>query len=276
MKIGCNTVLFASLPVEEALQHIAWAGFEAAELSCINNAKHVWPDIDDAAVERVKEAAARLGLELVAMEAVADLAKPDKREWFYSALALAKKLGVPLVSTGSGGPDSPEALEAVLKVLPEVAKEAERQGVKVSLKAHVNAAVHDVETALAAVKAANSPWLGINYDATHLFREGEDILDAWDRLAPHVVHIHFRDLKGGANKEIGPPAFQVPGKGTLDLPSLLERIVNSGYSGALDLEVIGAWNLPAGESTGIAAQARGYITRCLEAIAGRRGRTKID
>lgn len=260
--------------MEDALQHIAWSGFQAAELACLGNVKHVWPDNDDATVDRVKEAAANCGLELVAMEAVADLANQEKREWFYSALALAKKLGVPVVSTGSGGPDSPEALEAVLKALPEIAKEAERQGVKVSLKAHVNAAVHDVETALMAAKAADSPWLGINYDATHLYREGEDILDAWDRLAPHVVHIHFRDLKGGANKEIGPPAFQVPGKGTLDLPPLLERIVRSGYQGALDLEVIGAWDLSAGESTGIAAQSRGYITRCLEEISGRKGATK--
>ena len=269
MKIGCNTVLFASLELSEALQHIAWAGFEAAEIACLGNAKHVWPDFDDAQVAKTKEIFAASGLEIVAMEAATNLLDPEKRAWFFTALELAQKLGIPVVSTGSGGKDNEQDLEAVLRIVPEVAGEAERRGVKVSMKAHVHAAVHDVRTALKVAEAANSPWLGINYDPTHLYREGEDVLEAWDRLAPHVVHIHFRDLLGGANKEIGPPANQVPGKGVLELAPLLERIVRSNYQGALDLEVIGAFKFPAGESQGIAGQARGYFRRVLEEIEGK-------
>jgi sugar phosphate isomerase/epimerase len=268
MIVGCNTVLFASLPLPEAIRHIKWAGFEGVELACLGGARHVWPDMDDAAIERVKVEVAEAGLELTAIEATANLADAERRAWFYAALELAQKLGVPVVSTGSGGKSTPEDLAAVLTVLPEVAAEAERRQVRVSVKAHVNAAVHNVETALQAAAAADSPWLGVNYDATHLAREGEDILEAWDRLAPHVLHIHFRDMQGGS-RQIGPPYHQIPGLGVLDLPGLLARIVRSGYEGALDLEVIGAFKFPPGESMGIAAQARGYIRRCLEEIAGR-------
>lgn len=266
MILGCNTVLFASLSLEDALKHIAWAGFEAAEIACLGNARHVWPDFSQDDIERTRNIFHQSGLKIVAMEAATDLLNPENREWFYSALRLASELEIPLVSSGSGGKDTEADLAEAERIIPEVAKEAERYGVKVSIKAHVHAAVHDVASALRVVKAANSPWLGINYDPTHLYREGEDILAAWDQLAPHVVHIHFRDLLGGANKEIGPPINQVPGLGVLDLPPLLKRIVASGYSGALDLEVIGAFTFPAGESLGIAAQSRGYIRRCLEEI----------
>lgn len=269
VKIGCNTVLFASLSLPDALQHVKWAGFDAVEIACLGNARHAWPDFDDSKLQETREALAASGLDVVAMEAATNLLDPEKREWFYSALDLAAALDIPLVSTGSGGADTQEDLERVLAVIPEVAERAEARGVKVSVKAHVHAAVHDVATAQQTAEAANSPWLGINYDPTHLYREGEDILEAWDRLAPHVVHVHFRDLRGGANKEIGAPAFQIPGMGVLDLPPLLKRIISSEYAGALDLEVIGAFDFAAGESMGIAAQSRGYIRRCMEEIEGR-------
>ena len=32
MKLGCNTVIFSQLDLNGALQHIAWAGFQGAEL----------------------------------------------------------------------------------------------------------------------------------------------------------------------------------------------------------------------------------------------------
>lgn len=261
-------MLFAGLTLEEALQHIAWAGFEAAEIACLSNARHVWPDFGPDEIARTRDLFDQSGLKVVAMEAATNLLNPDQRAWFYSCLRLAKELGIPLVSSGSGGKDTPEDLAEFARIAPEIAAEAERNSVKVSIKAHVHAAVHDVASAVRAAEEANSPWLGINYDPTHLYREGEDILEAWDRLAPHVVHVHFRDLKGGADKAIGPPVHQIPGRGVLDLPPLLRRIVGSDYSGALDLEVIGAFDYPAGQSMGIAAQSMGYIRRCLEEIKG--------
>lgn len=270
MIIGCNTVLFGSLDLKEALRYISLAGFEAAELSCLRMAQHVWPDFSEDKIAQTKEILDQSGLKIVAMEAVANLLEAEQREWFYSALRLAKALGVPLVTTGSGGKDNEEDLRQIEAVIPEVTAQAESIGVKVAVKPHVHAAVHDVASALRMVEAAKSEWVGLNYDATHLYREGEDILAAWDRLAPHVIHIHFRDLLGGENKQIGPPINQVPGLGVLDLPALLKRIVASGYQGALDLEVIGASEYPGEESLGIAAQSRGYIRRCLEEIQGKK------
>lgn len=266
MMIGCNTVLFARLGLDDALQHIKWAGFEAAEIACISKARHVWPDFNDADIERTKMSFEKSGLKIVAMEAATDLLNDEKREWFYAALELAGKLGIPVVTTGSGGEATEEDLKRFESIAPELAEEAERCDVTVSVKAHVHAAVHNVASAIRAAKAANSEWVGINYDPTHLYREGEDILAAWDQLAPYVVHIHFRDLLGGENKEIGPPINQIPGRGVLDLQPLLERIVTSGYDRALDLEVIGAFDYTGGESLGIAAQSRGYFRRCMEQI----------
>ena len=207
------------------------------------------------------------------MEAVADLANQEKREWFYSALALAKKLGVPVVSTGSGGPDSPEALEAVLKVLPEIAKEAERQGVQVSLKAHVNAAVHDVETALMAARRPIRPGLeSTTTQPTYIEKartsstHGTGLLRTWSTFT-------FVISKGAPTRKSARPPFRFRARGRWIFlrcsSGSCDRATRS--AGSRSDRSLGS---SAGESTGIAAQSRGYISRCLEEISGRKGATK--
>ena len=66
-RLSCNTVLFAMVGVEEALQHLAWAGYDAAELPYIASmAEHVQPGTDSA--RRIRSLAGDLGLELCAIE----------------------------------------------------------------------------------------------------------------------------------------------------------------------------------------------------------------
>jgi len=42
MKLGCSTVLFNQLDLYGALQHIAWAGYEGAELACLAIMPAMW------------------------------------------------------------------------------------------------------------------------------------------------------------------------------------------------------------------------------------------
>ena len=47
MKISCSTVLFNQIDLYGALQHLAWAGYEGAELACLrSHARHIEPDTD--------------------------------------------------------------------------------------------------------------------------------------------------------------------------------------------------------------------------------------
>src|SRR4051794_38055342 len=66
-RLGCNTVLFAMVGVEEALQHLAGAGYDAAELPYIASmAEHVQPGT--ALAQRIRGLAGDLGLDLCAIE----------------------------------------------------------------------------------------------------------------------------------------------------------------------------------------------------------------
>src|ERR671934_1255414 len=96
--LACNTVLFGMVGVEEALQHLAWAGYDAAELPYIGRmAEHVEPGNAESA-KRIRSLAADLGLKLCSIEVTPN--DPDRVE---RALQAASELGIPVVAIGSGG-----------------------------------------------------------------------------------------------------------------------------------------------------------------------------
>ena len=54
MKLGCSTVLFNQLDLYGALQHIAWAGYEGADLSDIKPARHIKLNTGKSYIDEVK------------------------------------------------------------------------------------------------------------------------------------------------------------------------------------------------------------------------------
>ena len=55
MKLGCSSVIFNQLDLYGALQHIAWAGYEGAELACLANlARHINLDTKQSYLQEVK------------------------------------------------------------------------------------------------------------------------------------------------------------------------------------------------------------------------------
>jgi len=264
--MGCNTVLFAMTTLEDALQHLAWAGYDGAELSYIPNmVEHVQPDQPDAYYAAIKQRAADLGLGLFALECT-----PNAPERIENACRIAAALSVPIVAIGSGGKTGDEdSFRQAVDLGRTLAAIAGKHGVTLALKPHVGAAVHNTETALRAWREIVSAALGRNFDPSHLFRAGEDVAEAARAFtaAGAVVHSHFRDCRttqiGGPP---GPPEEQVPGRGLVDIPKVVRALLDGGYRGVFDLEVIGAKSYPLSRAMGIAAETRGYLSGVLREL----------
>ena len=263
-RLGCNTVLFGMVNLEEALQHVAWAGYDGAELAALPQmADHLLTGQGKDYAQRVRGLARDLGLGLFAIEAA--IADPARLE---AVLQTASDLEIPVVAIGSGGKTGDEAsFRQAVDLGRTLAVMAGRYGVTLAMKPHVGAAVYNTETALRARREIASPHLGLNFDPSHLHRAGEDVAAAARRFgaAGAIVHCHFRDCPAREPKaNPGPPERQVPGRGELDMPGVLRALAESGYAGAVDLEVIGARQYPLSRAMGIAAEARGYLHRCLQ------------
>jgi sugar phosphate isomerase/epimerase len=63
----------------------------------------------------------------------------------------------------------------------------------------------------------------------------------------------------------GKPEMQANGRGDIDLLGYIRVLVEHGYTGPVDLEIIGAKEYPLEACCTIAAESRGHMRACLQA-----------
>ncbi len=259
MKLGCNTVVFGGFDLRTALEHVAFAGYAHVELAAISGmCEHVEANADAPEIRRVSELVAGHGLTPTAIEAGA-----ADRERLELIFAVAEQLGVSIVNIGSGGTsDDEESTVRAIANIADLAKLAGGHGVRLAVKPHVGQAIYDSRTALRLMSEVDEEALGLNFDPSHLYRAGEDPEDVAIAWGGRIVTCHIRDC-ASRERAVGPPETQIPGRGAVDLPAVLRALRTVGYSGPMNLEVIGTTKYSLPRAMGVAAESRGYLHRCL-------------
>lgn len=265
MKLGANTVLFGGYDMETAFKYLAMAGYDGVEVSAIDKmSEHLvlsrWREI----APEVKRLAKDYGLELLAME------QPSQdAEVMEQAMQAAVEIGIPIINCGPGGTSDDEAsLEQSIESLGKLANRAERYGVTLCVKAHVGASIYNTPTTLRVMEAISSPAFGIDMDPSHIYRAGENPVQAIAAVISRVKHVHIRDCKG-RQQGPGKPEDQANGRGDIDLVGYIRTLHEHGYTGPLNLEVIGAKAYALEQCCVIAAEARGHMQACLQACGAR-------
>lgn len=259
MQLGCNTVVLGKADLEGALQHVEWAGYSYVELAAIKGmCEHIGLESDPA---QVNELLAKHNLKATAMEAAT-----NDRERLRGLFELARKLDIGIVNIGSGGKTGDEeSTKQSIALMREFARMAASEGVRLAVKPHVGQAIYNAETGLRLVNEIDDPALGLNFDPSHLFRANETPEEVAPRWGVHIITSHFRDCPWREGSP-GTPDQQIPGRGIVNIPATLAALKRVGYTGPLNLEVIGASGWELSRSMGIVAEARGYLHRCLQEI----------
>jgi len=267
MKLGANSVLFGAYDMETAFRCIKMAGYDGIEVSAIGGmSEHLVLERWQECAPAIKELAAEHELELLAMEQPSQ--DPDTME---TAMQAAVEIGIPIVNCGPGGKsDEPGSLEARIESLGKLCERAEHYGVTLCVKAHVGAAIYNTPTSLAALKAISSPAFGLDMDPSHIHRSGENPVEAIEQVVDRIKHVHIRDCKGRQHGP-GDPANQANGRGDIDLLGYIRVLKEKGYTGPVDLEIIGtkAKGCSLEQCCTIAAEARGHMQACLQACGAR-------
>lgn len=266
MKLGANSVLFGGFDLRTAFEQIALAGYDGIEISAIDNMspQHLILDRWQEIAPEITRMAREFGLALLAMEQPSQ--DPAKMEKAFQA---AVEIGIPVINCGPGGKAGDAAsLQQSIDSLGRLATMAERYGVTLCIKAHVGAAIYNTPTTLLMLQTITSPAFGLNMDPSHIYRAGENPVEALAAVIQRIKHVHIRDCKG---RQSGPgkPQDQANGRGDIDLVGFVRVLHENHYDGALDLEVIGAKDLPLGQCAVIAAEARGHMQACLQACGAR-------
>ena len=265
MKLGVNSVLFGGVDAETAFKWVRICGYDAIEINAIGGMNpHLPIDRWREVAPALKELSARYELPIQAME------QPNQDPAIMeAAFQAAVEIGIPVVNCGPGGVSDDEAsFQERINSLGNLATMAEKYGVTLCVKAHVRAAIYNTPTSLRALREIGSPAFGLDMDPSHVFRSGENPVEAIAAVVHGVKHVHIRDCVEPQGRP-GDPPMQANGRGNIDLLGYIRVLQENGYSGPVDLEVIGAKDYELTASVAIAAEARGHMQACLQACGAR-------
>lgn len=230
MKLGLFTVVFADLPIEQALDRVVALGLDAVELGTGNypGSSHCDPDellADAARRHALTRALVDRGLVISALSCHGNPLHPDpdiarsSHETWRKTVRLAAELEVPVVNLFSGCPGDgpgakapnwvtcawpPEYLETLdwqwnERAIPywtEEAAFAQANGLdKLAFELHPGFLLYNPETLLR-LRAAAGPAIGANVDPSHLAWQGIDPIEAVKLLGREgaIFHAHAKDV----------------------------------------------------------------------------------
>lgn len=277
MKIGCGTVSFRKLPIEEAFACISKAGFEYVEPQAVPGwCPHVDVWKDDP--ETFKKLVAKFGLKgATALWSPngAMLNNPTIVKDLQTTLQWAAAAGIPVVNVGEGyKPDDlpeDEAWKIIQERLAPVLETAEKCRVFLAFEPHGTFSV-TTSGLTKLMSLSDSKWLGVNYDAANVHRKsyvetvdgkheekqlasgkGSEV-ETLAAVVNRVVHFHIKDVQKQGD-------CVALGEGTVNNAACIDLLVNAGYTGAISLETEGDFDIETGQK--LIEKSRAYMLKLL-------------
>jgi sugar phosphate isomerase/epimerase len=228
MKIGVFSVLFGNKPFEETLDYLVSLGVEAIEIGtgAYPGNAHANPAVllrSERKLAAFREAVRRRDLVISALSCHGNPLHPQAsiarahHQVFLQTIELARRLDVATVITFSGCPGGdpkaaqpnwivspwPPEFSAMLdwqwkqRVKPywkETARDCRSAGVTVAIEMHPNFVVYNPETMLRLREIAPRV-IGCNFDPSHMFWQGVDVVSAIRALGDSIFHVHAKDCR---------------------------------------------------------------------------------
>lgn len=226
--------------LEDSLAGAAAAGFKSIELTSVPGwTEHVRRNADAEELAHVKDLLKKYGLTAVSFAGHSDMASDAGVEEFRKALDIAHKLGIPYVTTSTGGHDASssgsldEQREAFLARIRPLCDEAAEKGITICLETHGGLVANGAISA-ELIKLIDKPNIGINYDPGNvIFYGATDPTVDIKAAAPYVKHMHAKDQIGGPGKWNFPPA----GTGEVDFSKIFAALDAVGFDGPVSVEI---------------------------------------
>ncbi|MCI0641996.1 MAG: sugar phosphate isomerase/epimerase [Gemmataceae bacterium] len=264
MKLGIMASGIAALGWDKALAFCRRLGLEAIEIPIGVYPKHHLLDVTEVLGsatlrQKIKDDLARHGLELSAIGCAGNPVHPDPEQALRfekahdDAVRLAEHLGAPTVIGFSGCPGgapgdrTPNWVtcpwpteyahileyqwnEVLIPFWQRKAKEARAHGIQIAIEAHPGFAVYNPETLLKLRRHAGDN-LGANFDPSHFFWQGIDVIEAARALgeAGAIFHMHAKDTGIDARNTRQNGCLDTKSYGDLAQRSWVFRTVGYGH-----------------------------------------------
>jgi sugar phosphate isomerase/epimerase len=144
----------------------------------------------------------------------------------------ARQLGCRRVKFTGAGRGSEGGLEAVIKVLQEIAPAAEEMDMLILVENHANNNIENIEDYDKIFSAISSPNVGMCMDNAHFDGANVELLEVVDRFHSRILHIDLKETERKGIHKVVP--F---GQGVTNNAAVIEKMLAHGYSGYLLIEM---------------------------------------
>jgi sugar phosphate isomerase/epimerase len=244
---------------EANIEFAAAEGFKSLELSAAPKSRLDAAVVTDAEIEKIRAAISRAGLQVSALGQAVNHTAPDPAErarintYIAKVIELAGKLGVPYLATMSGnmpGRPFPEQVDEIVRVYNEkYFPLCQQHKVRILWEPWPegpNIATGPVGYDALFKAFGNSPYVGIQFDASHLVRQFMDPIQCMRDYTDKIYDVHLKDTEIFHNilKRCGvnPPArtkwwrYRIPGYGEINWREVFSVLMDAGYEGCMNIE----------------------------------------
>jgi sugar phosphate isomerase/epimerase len=218
------------------------------------------PDtVTDAQIDHVKQTVKNAGLYLSVLGCSESHVSPDPsvrasaNMHFAKVIELAGKLEVPFIGTQSDGmPGRPfdEQVAEIVRVYTEkYFPLCQKHKVRILWEPYAgrpNLATGPVGYEALFNAFGNSPYVGLQFDPSHLFWQFMDPIQCARDFAGKIYDVHLKDteIRWAILRKTGiqPPnntrwwRFRLPGSGQIDWPAFFTVLMDAGFTGAMNIE----------------------------------------
>ena len=230
-----SSIIFLPYTLEQALRGLAAAGFENVEIGAVKGfLEHLDPDaIDGEAIANCRRLLAENGLACVSMSGHAQLHTEEGKRRLTNVLRAGKELGITVLNTFTGDAESPEEVETFKQNVREIADEAKSSGIRLCIETDSNL-LPTAEIGRRILDDIGRPWVQFNYDPGNVvYYTGADPATDVEYALDRLGHFHLKDQRGGKGVADFPPL----GEGDVDIPHILRRLKDTGFSGPVSMEI---------------------------------------
>jgi len=263
IRLAFSTNAYTKHTLAEACDGIAAAGYTAVEI--LADHPHAYPPVfSEHEADRLRERLEALGLAPVAVNANTAMAyftplpealtfepsliapdpghRADRIRIMRQAMALANRLGAPVVTITGGQPPAAGAAGAgepaavlrarLLEGLEHVCRDADLAGVDLAFEPEPGQFIETTDALAGLLDEVDHPRLGANVDVGHAWCAGDDPAESIRRLGRRVKHLHLEDIKDRTHYHL------IPGEGgEIDFPAVRRALDEIGYAGAAAVEL---------------------------------------
>ncbi len=249
-ELGCSTLSFARMSLQEALEEIKSQGFNIIDLGALRpfkvgenpfKALHFDPLVATKNEKvNLKKALKELKLKVATLNVGAGyLNIPWERsiqiKYTKCAMEFAAEIGAYAVTIQSGkllrGTDWDKNVEYVIPAFKELAEFGEKLGVELTIEGpHIEMLTSSSSETSKFIKITDHPNFGTTYDPSHVAYFEKDAVESVYELKDVIKHIHLRD--GMRDNPVLPP-----GEGDINWKEFFKALKDIGYNRPVILEL---------------------------------------